>query len=359
MNDLTEIVSNRQNPGIDPQLHIWGWEIPVYLFLGGLVAGLLVLGGYWITRGALASRSQSAPRAETRRAWPYAPMLGIVLLSVGMLALFLDLGHKLHAWRMYLTFQLGSPMSWGAWILVLVYPALLAAAVLHPPERVPFGESLLRRAREWSVELNTRPRLVMAVGVANITGGLALGLYTGILLGSLGARPLWNSALLGPLFLISGLSTAAALMHILSVVAERRAARGKTIDSLRASRTGFADALLAGLFRLFDPRAGGDAMLRADTSFVTLELVLLALWLLGLVTTTAVHAEAATLVLSGDYAPAFWALVVVTGLIAPLILQAAELSGRIKHTLAPAVMVLVGGFALRWILVSAGQASHW
>jgi formate-dependent nitrite reductase membrane component NrfD len=77
------------------------------------------------------------------------------------------------------------------------------------------------------------------------------------------------------------------------------------------------------------------------------------------VTATGVHREAAALVLTGAYAPAFWSLVIITGLLAPLFIQVAELSGKIRHTAAPAVLVLVGGFALRWILVSAGQTSHW
>lgn len=340
MNDTLEIVSNRQNPGIDPTLHVWGWEIPVYLFLGGVVAGLLVLGGY---HTLLARRDRG-----TLRAWPYAPMLGIVLLSAGMFALFLDLGHKLYAWRMYLTFEVGSPMSWGAWILVLVYPALLAAAILHPPERVPFGHGLLAIAHRWSAKLHQMPRVITLIGLANMVGGLALGLYTGILLGSLGARPLWNSAILGPLFLISGLSTAAALMHLLSMLASR----------VRDEDT-YADALLSGLFRLLRPEAGGHAMLQADSSFLTVEIVLIVLWLVGLGTSTAVHQQAAQMMLTGHYAPAFWSFVVVAGLVAPLVLQFGELTGKIRHTMAPAVLVLVGGFALRWILVSAGQASHW
>jgi formate-dependent nitrite reductase membrane component NrfD len=37
------IVSGRMNPGIDPYLHIWHWQIPLYLFLGGLAAGILFL----------------------------------------------------------------------------------------------------------------------------------------------------------------------------------------------------------------------------------------------------------------------------------------------------------------------------
>lgn len=336
--DLIELSSNRNNPGIDPALQAWGWEIPVYLFLGGLVAGLLILGGAHVLR----SRGEPA-----KEAWPLAPMLGVVLLSLGMGALFLDLSHKLSVWRLYVTFRPTSPMSWGAWILVLVYPALLAAAVLNPPERVPFGEAWLKRIQVYSRWLRRRPRLVQLIGTANLVGGVALGLYTGILLGSLGARPLWNSAILGPLFLFSGLSTAAASLHLLSML------------SLREGRESFGDAVLAGFFRLLNPNLGGEAMLRADTSFVTIEMGILALWLIGLLTATSVHREAASLVLSGEYAPPFWALVVLSGLVAPLFIQLAELRGRVRHTAAPAVLVLVGGFALRWVLVSAGQASHW
>jgi len=35
------IVSGRMNHLVDPQLNIWHWEIPLYLFLGGLAAGIL------------------------------------------------------------------------------------------------------------------------------------------------------------------------------------------------------------------------------------------------------------------------------------------------------------------------------
>jgi formate-dependent nitrite reductase membrane component NrfD len=224
---------------------------------------------------------------------------------------------------------------------------MLLAALLHPPERVPFGGAVLARAKVWSRWLRLRPGLVKAIGTANLAGGVALGIYTGILLGSLGARPLWNSAILGPLFLASGLSTAAAALHLLSRL------------SARAPAASFGDAALSGFFRLLNPSRGGEAMIRADTSFVTVELGIMALWILGLLTSTAVHRDAAALLLTGDYAPAFWSLVVLSGLLAPLFIQLAELKGQVRHTSAPAVLVLIGGFALRWIVVSAGQVSHW
>ena len=335
---MDEFTSTRHNLGIDPTMHIWGWEIPVYLFLGGLVAGLMVLAGYHILK---------ARDHQERAAYPYAPMLGVILLSLGMNALFLDLTNKLNVWRLYLTFEVPSPMSWGSWILLLVYPALIAAAILHPPERVPFGHGLLGLVRGWSAWIQARPRLVQGIGITNLAGGIALGIYTGILLGAFGARPLWNSAILGPLFLFSGLSTAAALMHLLAMVSQR------------GGGASFADATLAGVFRLLNPDRGGQVMVRADASFLTIELAILGLWLIGLVTATAVHQEAAALLLGGPYTAGFWGGVILAGILVPLLLQYLELAGRIRHTAIPAILVLIGGFVLRLVLVSAGQASHW
>lgn len=335
---MDEITSTRHNPGLDPSMHIWGWEIPTYLFLGGLVAGLMVLAGYHILK---------AREHQERVAYPYAPMLGVILLTLGMNALFLDLANKPNVWRLYLTFQPSSPMSWGSWILVLVYPAMLAAAILQPPEHLPFGQRLLTMVRGWSQWMQARPRLVQAIGMANLAGGIALGIYTGILLGAFGARPLWNSAILGPLFLFSGLSTAAALMHLLAMVTRR------------GSGFTFADVALASVFRLMDPEHCKHIMVRADASFLTVELVIIGLWLIGLGTGTAVHQQAASLLLGGPYTVGFWGGVIIAGVTVPLVLQYLELAGRIRHTAIPAILVLIGGFVLRWILVDAGQMSRW
>ena len=42
-----------------------------------------------------------------------------------MTTLFLDLEYKLHVFRFYTSFEPTSPMSWGAWILVLIYPLMI------------------------------------------------------------------------------------------------------------------------------------------------------------------------------------------------------------------------------------------
>ena len=106
-------VTARSNALIDPSLHIWTWEVAMYLFLGGLTAGIMVFSA-WMT---LLEKDEEAPFAATRLA-----LLAPIVLSLGMTTLFLDLEHKLFVFRFYTAFRVLSPMSWGAWILVVIYP---------------------------------------------------------------------------------------------------------------------------------------------------------------------------------------------------------------------------------------------
>lgn len=342
---MTEFTNYRHNPGIDPALHIWGWEIPVYLFLGGLVAGLMILAGFRL----LIMRPQER---QAMVCCTVGPLLALVLLSLGMLALFLDLEHKLYVWRLYLTFELTSPMSWGSWILLLVYPALLANALAHLPEALPVLARRLPVLVTISDFMLARPRIVVATGLANIVIGVALGIYTGILLGALGARPLWSTAVLGPLFLFSGLSTAAAVLHGILVLTTPDAERPEFADFLLSLLSRWSQA------RPLDTRIA-PTLAQADNSFLTIELALLGLLLVGHLSSTAVHQQAAWLLLTGPYAAAFWVGVIGLGILLPLSLQHWELQHRIRHTIAPSLLVILGGLVLRFVLVNAGQASHW
>ena len=99
-------------------------------FLGGLVAGLMIIAGVRL----IAIRPT---QREALVCCTIGPLIGLAFLSLGMFVLFLDLSHKLYVWRLYTTFQITSPMSWGSWILLLVYPALIANALAHLPEAIP------------------------------------------------------------------------------------------------------------------------------------------------------------------------------------------------------------------------------
>jgi len=341
---MLEFTTTRHNPLIDPQLAVWSWEIPVYLFLGGVVAGMMVLGGLAMLRIARGEDSKTFFSIQT-------PLLGFVLMNVGMLALLLDLTHRLYVWRIYLTFQASSPMSWGSWVLIIVYVVLLASALIRLPQAWPWLGQKVPQLGTVSDIIVARPLWLRVLGWSNIVLGVGLGIYTGILLNTMVARPLWNSAILGPLFLFSGLSAGSAVMHLAAVLL----ARGPAPEG---PASGAIASMVQPLGSQLPEKHTVDALIRADLMFLVLELVLIGLLLLNLQTSSASHAAAASLIVSGRYAWPFWGVIVVLGVLVPIVWQALELSHRIAHTVVPALLVLVGGFTLRWVMVNAGQLSQ-
>ena len=313
---MYEIEINRNSHLIDPVFHIWGWEIPVYLFLGGVAAGIMIF-------SALLHR-QLKPEQQSRSAL-LLPWAVPVLLGVGMLALFLDLEHRWYAFRFYLTFEVTSPMSWGSWILLAVVPASIGLGLLGLSE-----DDVRRLTRRgplaWFAGLimathRAALRHRRALGTANIVLGIALGVYTGVLLSTLAARPIWNSAVLGPLFLVSGISTGAALMMLLPLA-----------------------------------HAEHSRLRRWDMLAIAAELTLIVLFLITLSNGGDSGRGAAKLLLGGTFTAPFWGLVVLAGLLVPFVLEALEGVRKLPPTRIAATLLLVGGLALRWIIVLAGQA---
>jgi formate-dependent nitrite reductase membrane component NrfD len=311
---MPEMTTTRANPLVDPSVHVWHAEVALYLFLGGLVAGIMVL---------VAARRLVRGDIPTSRELALAPWSVPVLLTLGMIFLWLDLENRWNAFRFYLVFCAATPMSWGAWILLLVYPVSILFAWSETPEElragwcarwsrgraaVRFDGWTLRHARVWAA--------------SQLALGVLLGVYTGILLGTFAARPLWNTAALGPLFLTSGLSTGAAFL------------------------------LLLGLW----PRER-EQLARIDMALIGLEIVVLGLWFAALASGSARSQAAARLFFGGPYTAAFWTLVVALGLVTPLVGEWLERRHAAIPGRATALFILVGGLALRWIVVDAGQSA--
>jgi formate-dependent nitrite reductase membrane component NrfD len=97
----------------------------------------------------------------------------------------------------------------------------------------------------------------------------------------------------------------------------------------------------------------------ADTAFLAIELSLVLLFVIGLATSTQAHAQAASLLLGGSYTAPFWVLVVLLGIVVPMVIQFLVVIRRVGHAPIAPLLVLMGGLALRVVIVSAGQASEW
>jgi len=306
------IVSGRNNYLIDPHLHIWHWQIPLYLFLGGLAAGILFFAGLYTLMGR---------EKEFRSAVKIAPHIVPWILILGLLALLLDLKHKLYFWRLYTTIRLESPMSWGAWVLMLVTPLSFIWSAIHIREIFPRWNWKYKFLFDLE-EFFTRNKPVLAWIM--VIASIILGVYTGILFSAFNARPLWNTSILGPLFLASGLSAGAAMIMLFS-----RDHRERVLFS------------------------------KIDIGIIVVELFLIVHMFMGFLASTQVQINAAELFLGGPWTAPFWIFVVILGMIVPIILEVLELSKFRIPVVIPATLVLFGSLMLRFIIAFAGQESRW
>jgi len=300
------------NNMVDPNLNIWHWQIPLYLFLGGMAAGILCLAALYYIRGK---------EEEYTAAVRITPFLAPVLLVLGLLALFIDLRHKLYFWQLYTNIKLQSPMSWGAWTLMVITPVSFIWCALHVRDILPGWNWRFKWLKDLENFFNKYKKVLAWV---MLIYGLILGIYTGILLSAFNARPLWNTSILGPLFLASGLSAGAAATLIIS--------------KNPVERKQFA---------------------RIDLVIIGIELFLIIHMFMGYLASTQVQIEAAEMFLGGDYTVSFWIFVVILGLVLPGLLEILELRKIHVPAILPAVLVIFGSLMLRFIIVYAGQVSRW
>jgi formate-dependent nitrite reductase membrane component NrfD len=98
----------------------------------------------------------------------------------------------------------------------------------------------------------------------------------------------------------------------------------------------------------------------ADAIVDIMELIVFVMLIVRLSSTAP---EAAVLLLKGEYSTLFWLGIVVMGLVVPLVLEIYELTAKkinIINTKVPvvsAVLILVGGFLTRVVILYAGQAT--
>lgn len=202
----------------------WTWEIPWYLFVGGL-AGASSLSVVWArTRG----------HEELAR---FARLAAAVGAAVGPGLLVSDLGRPERFYNMLRVFRPTSPMNVGSWVLTVYGPAAVGAAALD--------------------ELGVSPRLQrLAEGVASVLGPV-LATYTSVLVSDT-AVPVWREARRELPFVFAGGAVASAGAAAAVVLPPevtgpaRRLAAGGAVAELVATR-----AMEDGLGELAEPYRSG------------------------------------------------------------------------------------------------------
>lgn len=226
--------------------------------------------------------------------------LSLPLVAACGVLLILDLGVPLRFLNMLRVFKFWDPMSIGAWALGVFGLFTFVSSVLSLSQSE--AHAALRRKS----------------GLVGIFFGFFLAAYTGVLLSN-SAQPLWSeSRLMGALFLASGASTGMAAISLIMLLLGASAGEG------------------------------WRKVKRADRFSMIFELIVLALFL-------ALLGSAARPLVSGHLAPLFWGGLVGVGLIIPLVIE--FVAHRVTALAAiAAVLVLFGGFVLRYVMLMSIQA---
>ena len=307
----------------------WGLPVVIYLYFGGLSAGTFVLSAF------LAYLRDEKLNKLAAAGAIFSP----IPLYIGLFMLLIDLERPLAFWRLFATIQWTSPMSVGSWLLLL----FSAISTLHALMWLPKNFSTIRLKKMVVSLPQNRERLRGILGAIGFPLGLGVGIYTGVLLGAVPARPFWNTPMVAMLFLVSALSTATAVFLLVSTWNSR----GKDIKEFNRER---------------------KILYSTDVVLILFEIFLIIPYILHNSLSTASQAISLDLILGGEFSSLFWYGFVMTGLLIPLILETLDLIPEIARRQNPhhikylgylsATLVLVGGFLLRYVFVFAGQASH-
>lgn len=248
----------------------WGWQIALYLFLGGLAAGTLLVSG------VISLRAKDGALHKTVRFGAWA---ALGCLAAGLLCLISEVRMPLRAlvlWQSFANF--GSWMAIGAWLLVAGGVAGLLYALANT-------DALTKKAA-WLAKLQKPLAAIVCVL------GVCIAAYTGVLLSVLVAHPLWNTPLLPILFTVSAIDTGVALLSGYAVLREEPGEACSRMTRLLETTT----VVLVGI-----------------------EVVVLVAMLAMVGAGGEVGALSVATLLTGTLALPFWLLFVVCGLALPLV----------------------------------------
>ena len=268
----------------------YDWMIVMYFFLGGVSAGAYVfsvVANYW--------KQEFKPLAKK------SAVLSFIAIAIGMLILLHDLGQPFRAWRLFLSFNPHSLLSWGVWFV----NAFMFFNFIY--------NALLFTKKEANAKMFAYAGLPFALLTAT---------YTGMLLAQAPSRVLWHTALMPVLFMNGALISGIALVMLFSAKAQ---------NSELLSKLGRFVAWL-----------------------IILELVMILGEFILLLNGGTEHVAVAKSLLSGQLGFLFIGVEIILGAVIPVVIQLRNKVSVFTQALA-SLLILIGIFAMRYVIVVGGQ----
>ena len=307
----------------------WGLPIIFYFFLAGLGAGAATVSGSVFLRGGGGTRGVHIDMARYGAFIAPLPVIFGTALLVFELGSF-EAGHWFKWLNLYRVMNL-SPMSVGTWLLTffIMLSVVYAYTLWRGDPLLGDFRYTLRKALAWIM----------------VPMGIAVAVYTGVLLGAMPSRPFWNSPILALLFFVSALSTGVAAILLARALFASQKMKAK-------ERRQFEDS--------------SYLLTASDAMLIGLELLVVFLFIMFAYLTVGDVREAVSVILwGGPMATQFWLWFVVLGLLIPVLIELVYVlpkllfyrdynAPRSVEIVVPA-LILIGGFMLRYVVVVAGQ----
>jgi polysulfide reductase chain C len=297
---------------MEGQVIQWGMPIIIYLFLGGLAGGAYLI----------AALADLCDLEEKKTIAKIGFSVALPAIIIGGVCLIGDLGRPDRFLNVLKIYKFTSPMSVGVWgVITFSAFSVISFLMIHGMDEKSTGIWKLG----YYISLVVPRKAVNAVG---LSAAVFLAAYTGVLLTET-SRPFWSDTpFLGALFLASGVSTAIAFIYFF-------------YDLKKSDGNG-------------DAEVGKYKLKLVDNMAIFAELVIILFMLIEL-------ANQHRLVLMSKVSGLFWIGVVLIGLVIPLLLNFySMINHRIKgkklsKSFVTPILIIVGGFLLRYVVVIAGQ----
>ena len=314
----------------------WNWIVAIDLFAAGLSAGAFIISATFYFLG----------KEKYENMIKLGAYIAPFPVIVGILALISDLERPHLFWKLFLTFRPSSVMSLGSWLLLFFSFLSFAHLYLWLPERMDYLKLIpVIRSNKFLCRFrgDNLTKLRGLVAGFGIPVSIGVGIYTGVLLGVLTARPFWNNPMLPMLFLISAIMTGSASICL--------------VGSFMKEFCGMSQEQLNQCKSLIHS---------IDFTLMVLFIISLFLFILGLYVLPRSSNETVRLIMGGEFTLLFWVLVVGVGILLPLVLEVRELIphyiGHVelgKHSPwisgVIGTSILIGGFVMRYVVIYAGQ----
>lgn len=295
----------------------WGLPIATYFLLTGVSAGSFLLSTLAYVFGV----EKYKPFGLT------AVVVAVLVLLIGPVILVWDLTpNPLRFWHLYMPgfWHPTSAMAWGSVLLTL-----------YPVNCIIYGYGIVKKNKT----------IIKIFGLLGVPLALAVHGYTGFILGLIQAKEFWHTSLMPTLFLVSAMVSGVALLNLILII------RNRFIPE-----TGW----LGKYFPKVEKNVIID-LVRLNVVFIVVDLFLIFTEVLTLTWGGPASAEYGILLmlLTGPFALLFLGVEISLGEIIPLaIFMHPRTKNSVPWIFFASVLIVIGIWAMRYIMVVGGQTVH-